>query len=84
LLLKRVQPIYPATALHMRLEGAVQLLATISERGNITAVKVLSGQPLLAQAAVDAVKKWKYRPYRLSGEPVEIETQITVNFKLPQ
>ena len=84
LILKRVQPTYPPTALRMRVEGAVQLMATISKTGDITAVKVLSGEPLLTRAATDAVKQWKYKPYLLNGEPVEIQTQITVNFKLPR
>jgi TonB family protein len=83
LLIKKVQPAYPPNALRMRLEGAVQIQATIGKSGNIAAVKVLSGEPLLAKAAVDAVKQWKYKPYYLNGEPVEIQTQITVNFKLP-
>lgn len=84
LLIKKVQPNYPAAALRTHVEGPVQLLATIAKSGNITAVKVISGEPLLAQAAVDAVKQWKYKPYNLNGEPVEIQTQITVNFKLPR
>lgn len=84
LVLKRVQPAYPATALRMQIEGPVELLATISKAGNITAVKVLSGDPQLARAAVEAVKQWKYKPYELNSEPVEIQTQITVKFKLPR
>jgi protein TonB len=83
LLLRRVQPIYPAQAMQMRVQGAVQLQAVVSKEGNITEVKVLSGDGILARAAVDAVKQWKYKPYYLNGEPVEIQTQITVNFKLP-
>jgi protein TonB len=83
LLVKKVQPTYPANALRLRREGAVQLKATISKDGNISAVKVLSGEPLLAHAAVDAVKQWKYKPYLLNGSPVDIQTEITVNFKLP-
>jgi TonB family protein len=84
LLMKKVQPSYPPNALRMHVEGAVQLLATIGKSGNITAVKTLSGEPLLARAALDAVKQWKYKPYYLNGEPVEIQTQVTVNFKLPR
>jgi TonB family protein len=84
LLIKRVQPTYPPTALHMHVEGAVQLMATIGKSGSITAVKVLNGEPMLSKAALDAVKQWKYKPYFLNGEPVEIQTQITVNFKLPR
>lgn len=84
LLIKKVQPNYPPSALRMHLEGSVQLLATIAKTGNITSVKVLSGEPMLAKAALDAVKQWKYKPYYLNGEPVEIQTQVTVNFKLPR
>ena len=84
LLVKKVQPVYPPSALQMRVEGAVDLLATISKDGNISAVKILSGDKSLARAAADAVKQWKYKPYLLNGEPVEIQTQITVNFKAPR
>jgi protein TonB len=83
LLIKKVQPQYPATALNMHVEGAVQVVATISKSGDISAVKVVSGDALLTKAAADAVKQWKYKPYLLNGEPVEIQTQITLNFKLP-
>lgn len=83
LLVKRVQPAYPAQARQMRVQGAVELQATISKEGDITAVKVLHGDSTLARAAVDAVRQWKYKPYFLNGEPVEIQTQVTVNFKLP-
>ncbi|MFY9682051.1 MAG: TonB family protein [Candidatus Sulfotelmatobacter sp.] len=83
LLVKRTAPEYPASAMQMHIEGAVELEATISKSGDISAVKVASGNPQLARAAVDAVKQWKYKPYLLNGEPVEIRTQITVNFKLP-
>ena len=83
LLIKKIQPQYPRNALSMHVEGAVQLMATVSATGNITAVKVLTGDALLTKAAIDAVKQWKYKPYRLNGEPVEIQTQITVNFALP-
>jgi protein TonB len=83
LLVKKVQPVYPPVALRMHLEGAVQLMATISKSGDISAVKILGGDPGLARAAVAAVKQWKYKPYLLNGSPVEIQTQITMNFKLP-
>ncbi|HLV88588.1 MAG TPA: TonB family protein [Candidatus Sulfotelmatobacter sp.] len=83
LILKRVQPVYPKAALAMRTEGAVELQATISKSGAITGVKVLKGDPQLSRAAVEAVKQWKYKPYLLNGEPVDIQTQITVNFRLP-
>jgi TonB family protein len=84
LLIKKVPPSYPPTALRMRIEGKVELVATISSTGEISHVKVLSGDSQLTKAATDAVKKWKYKPYLLNGEPVEIQTQITVVFKLPQ
>ena len=83
LLIKKVQPIYPKNALFMRVEGAVDLMATISKNGDITRVKVLNGDSQLTRAATDAVKQWRYKPYLLNGEPVEIQTQITINFKLP-
>ena len=83
LLYKKVAPVYPAGAIRMRVEGKVELAATISKEGNISQVKVLSGDGQLSKAAVDAVKQWKYKPYLLNGEPVEIQTQITVNFRLP-
>jgi TonB family protein len=84
LAIQKTQPSYPANALRMGIEGSVQLMATISKKGDISAVKVLSGDPSLAHAAVDAVRQWKYKPYLLDGVPVEIQTQVTVNFKLPR
>ena len=68
----------------MRIEGSVELMATISKTGDITRVQVLSGDSKLTKAATDAVKQWKYKPYLLNGEPVEIQTQVTINFKLPK
>jgi protein TonB len=84
LLIKKVQPVYPANALRMHVEGAVELQATIGKSGNIVTVKTLTGDLVLARAAKEAVLQWKYKPYLLNGEPVEIQTQITVNFKLPK
>jgi protein TonB len=83
LLYKKVAPVYPPSALRMRIEGKVELMATISKSGDITQDKVLSGDKQLAGAAVNAVKQWKYKPYLLNGEPVEIQTQVSVNFKMP-
>jgi protein TonB len=83
LLTKRVQPVYPSQAMQMHIQGAVQMLATISKEGKITSLKVLNGDPILSRAATDAVSQWRYKPYFLNGEPVEIQTQIVVNFKLP-
>jgi protein TonB len=84
LLIKKVQPVYPANALRMHVEGAVELQATIGKSGNIVTVKTQTGDLVLARAAREAVLQWKYKPYLLNGEPVEIQTQITVNFKLPK
>jgi protein TonB len=81
LLIKRVQPKYPSAALAIHAEGAVQIEATITKDGNVTQLKVLHGEPVLASAALDAVRQWRYKPYYLDGEPVEVQTQITVNYK---
>jgi protein TonB len=83
LILKKVQPVYPPQALQLHIEGKVELQANISKAGSITGVKQLSGDAVLGHAAMDAVRQWKYKPYFLNGEPIEIQTQITVNFKLP-
>jgi protein TonB len=83
LIVKRVSPIYPQQAIQTRVQGAVQLEATISKNGAVKNVKALSGDAILARSAADAVRQWKYKPYFLNGEPVEIQTEITVNFKLP-
>ena len=77
-----VAPKYPPEAGRERIEGTVVLMAVISKDGTVRDVRVESGLPLLAQAAIDAVKQWRYRPYLLNGEPVEIDSQITINFNL--
>jgi protein TonB len=81
LLIKRVQPKYPPAALAAHVQGAVQIEATINKEGKVVDVKVLSGDPVLARAALEAVRQWRYKPYYLDGQPVEVETQIAVNFK---
>lgn len=83
LLVKKVPPVYPAQAQQMKIQGAVQIAATIGKDGNITNLKLLSGDAILGRAAIDAVKQWKYKPYYLDGQAVDIQTQITINFKLP-
>jgi protein TonB len=83
LIIKKVQPVYPAQARQMRTEGTVELQANISQTGSITGLKQTSGDPILGRAAMDAVRQWKYKPYYLNSVPIEIQTQITVNFKLP-
>ena len=81
-LVHKVQPAYPPLARAARIQGAVVLRAIISKGGTIENLQVLGGHPLLVQAAIDAVRQWRYRPYNLNGEPVEVETQVTVNFIL--
>jgi len=75
-------PVYPVLAKDARVGGTVQLDATIGEDGHIENLRVLSGSPLLINAAVDAVKQWTYRPTILNGKPVKVQTQIIVNFQL--
>ncbi|PYV85057.1 MAG: hypothetical protein DMG93_02680 [Acidobacteria bacterium] len=84
LLFKKVAPAYPPMALQLHREGVVELLATVSKEGRIANIKVLSGDSMLVRPAVDAVRQWQYRPYLLNGQPLEIETQISVSFKLPK
>jgi periplasmic protein TonB len=81
-LIRRVQPEYPALARQARVQGQVLLAAVISKEGAIENLRVISGHPMLVRAAINAVKQWRYRPYILNGEPVEVETQIEVNFSL--
>ena len=81
-LVRRVQPEYPPLAKAARIQGAVLVGAFIARDGSIENLKVLSGHPMLVRAALDAIRQWRYRPYFLNGEPVEVETQITVNFVL--
>jgi periplasmic protein TonB len=82
LLVRKVQPTYPPLARQARIQGSVLLQAEISKAGDIENLRLISGHPMLAPAAIEAVKQWKYKPYILNGEPVEVETQITVNFTL--
>ena len=82
LLLYQVKPQYPHIAIITRTQGTVLLHAMISREGRIESLQVVSGPPLLVNAAVDAVRQWRYRPFLLNGEPVPVETQVTVNFTL--
>jgi periplasmic protein TonB len=82
LLIKKVQPPYPPLARSARIQGQVVLQAEIAKDGTIQNLRLISGHPMLAPAAIEAVKQWRYKPYFLNGEPVEVETQITVNFTL--
>jgi TonB family protein len=82
-ILHRVPPVYPPVALSQGLSGPVVLRATINEGGAVERVKTISGSAVLARAAEEAVKKWRYEPSLLNGAPVKVETEITVNFKRP-
>jgi len=79
---RNVNPAYPPLARQARIQGVVILQAQISKDGNIESLQLISGHPMLAPAAIEAVKQWKYRPYLLNGEPVEVDTTIQVNFTL--
>jgi protein TonB len=81
-LIYRVQPQYPPLARQARVQGMVVLRAMISREGKIENLQVVSGPPMLVQSAMNAVLQWRYRPYYLNNEPVEVETQVTVNFTL--
>jgi periplasmic protein TonB len=81
-LVHKILPAYPVLARAARLQGQVVLQAVISKQGGIENLRVLSGHPMLVPAAIEAVRQWRYRPYILNSEPVEVETQITVNFSL--
>jgi protein TonB len=81
-LLQQVPPVYPQEAVSQDISGSVYLEATIGKQGDIRKLKVLSGDPLLAEAAVDAVQKWRYRPTLLNGNAVEVISQIEVIFAL--
>jgi protein TonB len=82
MVLHKVEPKYPTIALAARIMGTVLLKAVISRDGEIKELQVVSGHPILIPAAIDAVKQWRYRPYLLNGEPVEVETNITVTFQI--
>jgi len=81
-LIYKVTPRYPAIAVGARVEGTIVLQATISKNGTIENLRVVGGPPMLQQAAIDAVKQWRYRPYMLDGQAVEVETTVNVVFSL--
>jgi periplasmic protein TonB len=83
LLLKKVNPEYPVNALRTRIQGSVVLHVLISKAGDVSTVELITGHPMLAPAAIEAVKQWKYKPYLLNGQPVEVDTQVLVQFMLP-
>jgi protein TonB len=81
MLVHRVEPVYPRIAQLSGISGVVKLHAIIGKDGSIQSLSLISGSPILAAAALEAVAQWRYRPYLLNGEPVEVETLITVNFR---
>ncbi len=82
LLVRKVNPSYPPLARQARIQGTVILRAVISKDGSIENLTLVSGHPMLAPAAIEAVRQWKYKPYLLNGEPVEVDTEVQVNFTL--
>jgi TonB family protein len=84
LLIRRVAPIYPPLARQARLQGAVVLEVIVSKSGEVRDLQLVSGHPMLAPAAIDAVKQWRYRPYEQDGRPVEIKTTVQINFSIPE
>jgi protein TonB len=80
MILRKTPPVYPKFAQDAHITGRVVLRATITKQGTIEGVQVLSGPKILAPAAVDAVKTWKYRPYSLDGQPIAVDTNITIVF----
>jgi protein TonB len=82
LLIHRVEPSYPFLAQQARIQGDVVLTAIIDKEGNVQHLQLVSGHPLLAPAAIAAVKQWHYKPFLLNGQPLEVETTVTVNFRL--
>jgi periplasmic protein TonB len=82
LLIQKVEPQYPPLARAARVQGDVVLSAVIGTNGQITNLQLVSGHPMLVPAAIAAVKQWRYKPYLLNGQPVEVETTITVIFSL--
>lgn len=82
MLIHKVEPVYPSMAKIAHVQGAVILAAIVSKDGTMEHLQLMSGHPLLVPAAMDAVSRWRYRPYILNGEAIEVETQITVNFIL--
>jgi protein TonB len=82
LLLYRIEPTYPPLARQAHIQGVVVLTAIIDKDGNIQNLQVVSGHPFLTPAAIEAVKQWRYKPFLLNGQPLEVETAVTVTFQL--
>jgi len=84
MLVRRVEPVYPPMARQIRRSGKVELHALIAADGKVQSLELVSGDPLLVQSALDAVKQWRYKPTLLNGQPVEVDTYITVIYTLQQ
>lgn len=82
MLIRRIEPVYPALAIQTRREGRVELRAIIATDGSIQSLEVLSGDPFFLQSALAAVRQWRYRATILNGQPIEIDTHITVIYTL--
>ena len=82
-LIRRIEPRYPNLALSSHIQGTVVLEATITRDGSVSGVRPITGNALLMNSAVNAVKQWRYTPYKLNGQPLDVQTRITLNFALP-
>jgi protein TonB len=82
MLVRRVAPVYPPLAIQTRHEGRVELHAIIAADGRVQSLEVISGDPFFLQSALAAVREWRYRPTILNGQPVEVDTHITVIYTL--
>jgi len=81
-IINQTRPVYPPLARQARIQGSVVLHAIIDKDGKVAQLEVVSGHPLLVQAALDAVREWRYKPTQLNGDPVEVDTTITVTFTM--
>jgi periplasmic protein TonB len=82
-IIHRVHPTYPKQARAKKLHGTVVLQAVVNKQGKVDSLQLVSGDALLAQAAAEAVKQWRYKPYFRNGDPVDFQTRVTVDFKMP-
>jgi len=82
LIVRKVNPTYPREARKQDIQGVVLLHVKIDKEGNVVHIELIRGDPMLASAALKAVQRWKYKPYLLNGTPVEVDTQVQINFTL--
>jgi TonB family protein len=83
-IIRQISPIYPSNARAMGLQGQVELQIRVNKDGSVDNIKRVSGNPILANAAMDAVRRWRYEPYKIDGQPIEMDTNIKLNFNLPR